>query len=217
MINRKSRRALCVSEKPARTHDPRDDFEHRSLPADDPLRPHVLYRLTRPQHGPFVVLYCTGTRLCTPPCEVHKQAWLSVHGLACEHDSWWRRAVRRVTIGPLEDECRLVAMPPDLELVFMHVAVMKPTERTHVGEFVCPTILAFTNMVNIGPPRRTVTAAMTTVLISRHDRPTIPGRYLRCWCAHIKRRAIGTQPHTRRHAVTKQHVTRERRQAHHLR
>jgi hypothetical protein len=29
------------------THDPADDFDHPGLPADHPMRPHVLYRLTR--------------------------------------------------------------------------------------------------------------------------------------------------------------------------
>lgn len=46
-INRKSRR---VMEKVSMTHDPRDDFEHPSVPVGNPLRPHVLYRLTPTRH-----------------------------------------------------------------------------------------------------------------------------------------------------------------------
>ena len=43
--NLRSRR---VMEKLCMTHDPRDDFDHPLLPAEHPLRRHVLYRLTRP-------------------------------------------------------------------------------------------------------------------------------------------------------------------------
>lgn len=40
--NLRSRR---VMEKLGMTHDPRDDFDHPSLPPGHPMRPHVLYRL----------------------------------------------------------------------------------------------------------------------------------------------------------------------------
>ncbi len=43
--NLKSRR---VMDKLAMSHDPADDFDHPSVPATSPLRPHVLYRLTAP-------------------------------------------------------------------------------------------------------------------------------------------------------------------------
>jgi RimJ/RimL family protein N-acetyltransferase len=46
--NLRSRR---VMEKLGMAHDPRDDFEHPSMGADDPLRPHVLYRLGRTGTG----------------------------------------------------------------------------------------------------------------------------------------------------------------------
>ena len=36
-----------VMQKLGMTRDPRDDFEHPRLPAGDPIRPHVLYRLRR--------------------------------------------------------------------------------------------------------------------------------------------------------------------------
>ena len=36
-----------VMERIGMTHDPKDDFDHPMLPAGNPLRPHVLYRLTR--------------------------------------------------------------------------------------------------------------------------------------------------------------------------
>ena len=36
-----------VMEKLGMTYDPRDDFEHPGLEAGHPLRPHVLYRLSR--------------------------------------------------------------------------------------------------------------------------------------------------------------------------
>jgi RimJ/RimL family protein N-acetyltransferase len=38
-------RSRKVMEKLGMTRNPRDDFDHPSLPAEDPLRPHVLYRL----------------------------------------------------------------------------------------------------------------------------------------------------------------------------
>jgi ribosomal-protein-alanine N-acetyltransferase len=37
-----------VMEKLGLTHDPADDFDHPNLPADSPLRRHVLYRIHRP-------------------------------------------------------------------------------------------------------------------------------------------------------------------------
>lgn len=46
VTNKNSRR---VMEKIGMTHDPADDFEHPSLPEGHPLRPHVLYRLTKAQ------------------------------------------------------------------------------------------------------------------------------------------------------------------------
>jgi RimJ/RimL family protein N-acetyltransferase len=42
--NRRSRRVMM---KLGMTHDPRDDFDHPSIPAGHPLRRHVLYRLKR--------------------------------------------------------------------------------------------------------------------------------------------------------------------------
>jgi RimJ/RimL family protein N-acetyltransferase len=36
-----------VMEKIGMTRNPRDDFDHPRLPAGDPLRRHVLYRLSR--------------------------------------------------------------------------------------------------------------------------------------------------------------------------
>ena len=39
-------RSLAVMRRLAMTHDPADDFDHPTLPADSPLRRHVLYRLT---------------------------------------------------------------------------------------------------------------------------------------------------------------------------
>jgi ribosomal-protein-alanine N-acetyltransferase len=43
-INEPSRR---VMERLRMQHDPADDFEHPRVPVGDPLRPHVLYRLSR--------------------------------------------------------------------------------------------------------------------------------------------------------------------------
>jgi len=40
-------RSRRVMERIGMTHDPRDDFEHPSLPVGNPLRPHVLYRIQR--------------------------------------------------------------------------------------------------------------------------------------------------------------------------
>jgi RimJ/RimL family protein N-acetyltransferase len=44
VANEPSRR---VMERIGMTHDPADDFDHPGLPAGDPLRRHVLYRLRR--------------------------------------------------------------------------------------------------------------------------------------------------------------------------
>jgi RimJ/RimL family protein N-acetyltransferase len=40
-------RSRSVMERLGMTRDPADDFDHPRLAADDPLRPHVLYRLRR--------------------------------------------------------------------------------------------------------------------------------------------------------------------------
>jgi RimJ/RimL family protein N-acetyltransferase len=39
-------RSRAVMERLGMTRDPADDFDHPNLAADDPLRPHALYRLT---------------------------------------------------------------------------------------------------------------------------------------------------------------------------
>lgn len=44
VANDRSRR---VMERLGLTHDPADDFDHPQLAPDDPVRPHVLYRLSR--------------------------------------------------------------------------------------------------------------------------------------------------------------------------
>lgn len=44
VANDRSRR---VMERLGLTHDPADDFDHPLLAPDDPVRPHVLYRLSR--------------------------------------------------------------------------------------------------------------------------------------------------------------------------
>jgi RimJ/RimL family protein N-acetyltransferase len=44
VANDRSRR---VMERPGMRHDPADDFDHPSLDVEDPIRPHVLYRLSR--------------------------------------------------------------------------------------------------------------------------------------------------------------------------
>jgi RimJ/RimL family protein N-acetyltransferase len=40
-------RSQAVMRRIGMTHDPADDFLHPNLPADHPMRPHVLYRLRR--------------------------------------------------------------------------------------------------------------------------------------------------------------------------
>ncbi len=42
-------RSRAVMERLGMTRDPADDFDHPALPAGDPLRRHVLYRLGRPR------------------------------------------------------------------------------------------------------------------------------------------------------------------------
>jgi ribosomal-protein-alanine N-acetyltransferase len=44
---RENRASRAVMERLGMTHDPRDDFDHPALAPGDPLRPHVLYRLSR--------------------------------------------------------------------------------------------------------------------------------------------------------------------------
>ena len=46
---RTNARSRAVMDRLGMTHDPADDFDHPMLAQDHPLRPHVLYRLTRPQ------------------------------------------------------------------------------------------------------------------------------------------------------------------------
>ena len=41
-------RSQAVMRRLGMTHDPADDFDLPLLAANDPLSPHVLYRLTRP-------------------------------------------------------------------------------------------------------------------------------------------------------------------------
>ena len=52
-------RSLAVMQRIGLTHDPADDFDHPLLPSDDPLKRHVLYRLTREQ---WLALSETGAR-----------------------------------------------------------------------------------------------------------------------------------------------------------
>ena len=40
-------RSRAVMERLGMTHDPAEDFDHPNLPADSPVRRHVLYRLPR--------------------------------------------------------------------------------------------------------------------------------------------------------------------------
>jgi ribosomal-protein-alanine N-acetyltransferase len=40
-------RSRAVMERLGMTHDPADDFEHPNVPETHPVRPHVLYRLSR--------------------------------------------------------------------------------------------------------------------------------------------------------------------------
>jgi RimJ/RimL family protein N-acetyltransferase len=44
-------RSQAVMARLGMTHDPADDFDHPKLPADSPLRRHVLYRITREQYS----------------------------------------------------------------------------------------------------------------------------------------------------------------------
>ncbi|HEY3226575.1 MAG TPA: GNAT family N-acetyltransferase [Planctomycetota bacterium] len=43
-----NRRSIRIMEKLGMTRNPADDFDHPGVAAGHPLRPHVLYRLTRP-------------------------------------------------------------------------------------------------------------------------------------------------------------------------
>jgi len=43
----RNERSQAVMRRIGMTHGPADDFDHPGLPVDHPMRPHVLYRLTR--------------------------------------------------------------------------------------------------------------------------------------------------------------------------
>jgi RimJ/RimL family protein N-acetyltransferase len=45
-------RSQRVMERIGMTHHPHDDFLHPNIATDSPLRPHVLYRITRAEHFP---------------------------------------------------------------------------------------------------------------------------------------------------------------------
>ncbi len=47
MTTRTNERSQAVMRRLGMTRDPADDFEYPLLPAEHPLRPHVLYRLAR--------------------------------------------------------------------------------------------------------------------------------------------------------------------------
>jgi RimJ/RimL family protein N-acetyltransferase len=56
--SRQNQRSQRVMEKLGMTHAPADDFDHPEIPNGDPLRRHVLYRLSRANwqsvsHGPY--------------------------------------------------------------------------------------------------------------------------------------------------------------------
>jgi len=44
-------RSWRLMERLGMTRQPEDDFDHPALAPDDPLRPHILYRIQRPAHG----------------------------------------------------------------------------------------------------------------------------------------------------------------------
>jgi RimJ/RimL family protein N-acetyltransferase len=48
MTTRTNERSQAVMRRLGLTRDPNDDFEHPALPPGHPLRPHVLYRISRP-------------------------------------------------------------------------------------------------------------------------------------------------------------------------
>jgi ribosomal-protein-alanine N-acetyltransferase len=50
-----NRRSRAVMERIGMSRDPRDDFEHPSLPPGHPLRPHLLYRLKSQADFVFLV------------------------------------------------------------------------------------------------------------------------------------------------------------------
>ena len=50
-------------------------------------------------------------------------------GLPGEQDLRGRWAVRGATLGPLEDQARVVTIPTDREPVLMHITVMELTKR----------------------------------------------------------------------------------------
>lgn len=98
-------------------------------------------------------------------------------GLPGEQHLWWRRAVRRATIRPFEDQARMVTVPTDREPVFVDVAVMEFTKRAEVRELVRASNDAFFDVVNISPARRAVTSREPARLIPHHDGTTVACRH----------------------------------------
>ena len=95
-----------------------------------------------------------------------------------EHEVWWRWAVRRATVGPFEDQARVVTVPADREPVFVDVAVMELAKRAEVRELMGATIGAFFDVVNISPACWAVTSREPTRLISHYDGTTVACRNL---------------------------------------
>ncbi len=89
---------------------------------------------------------------------LHREDPRELIDLPCEQDLWWRWAVRRATVGPLEDQARMVTVPQDLEAMFVYVAVVEFAKRAEVREFVRAFVGAFFDVVNISPPSGAVTS-----------------------------------------------------------
>ena len=102
---------------------------------------------------------------------------------------WW--AVRYATVRPLEDQGDVVAVPPDLDAMFVYPSVMELTKRAEIVYLMGPATLTLANVVNITPPRRTPTPRSPTPLISGQNCPTVPHRHGRIGCPNIKRHAFG--------------------------
>lgn len=49
ITNIENTRSWGLMERLGMTRYPEEDFEHPSVPVGDPLRPHILYRIHRPQ------------------------------------------------------------------------------------------------------------------------------------------------------------------------
>ena len=72
----------------------------------------------------------------------------------------------------------MVTVPTDCEPVFVYVAVMELTKRAEVRELVRAFVGAFFDVVNISPPRWSITSREPTGLIPHKNGTAVACRHV---------------------------------------